>query len=230
MRYFSLLLVQFVIIPVFAVPQVVQVPDQCLDKETAPCLVRALNDSFKETSSHLKFYFGKDSLLKITHFPMTSVKSKVEQFKVELIKGQVVIANNEKVPFYVNTVNVGLNETYYIKKTNEVVELYKSGEAIFFNITKSDDMDLVETKDFASRKSTTEFINQFRNIPESVYKETLARYEVRLNDEVLNQQRVLQRKVAAEETTKKLDAEARQKQKIESKRLKEMFFMRTFKQ
>lgn len=227
MRYISVILLNLIVMKAGA-SSLVQVPDQCLDKESAPCLVRALSDSVKETSSHLKFYLSQDSLLKITQFPVTSAHMKADQFKVELLKGKVVIANNVKVPFYLNTVNVGLNETYYIKKSEGVIELYKSGEAVFFNITKNDDMDLVETKDFVSRKSTTEFINQFTNIPETVQQQTLAQYETRLTDEVQNQKRVLQRKIASEELARKLDAEARQKQKIESKRIKDMFFMRTF--
>ncbi|MBC7459045.1 MAG: hypothetical protein H7235_12245 [Bdellovibrionaceae bacterium] len=208
--------------------RLVQVPEQCLDKEVAPCLVRALSDSYKETSSSLKFYLGEDALLKITQFPFTSAHVKPEQFKAELLKGKVVILNSAKVPFYLNTVNVGLNETYYIKKNDHEVELYKSGEAVFFNITKNDDMDLVETKDFASRKNTTDFINQFTNIPTVVQERTLAQYETRLTDEVQTQKRVLLRKIASEDLARKLDAEARQKQKIESKRIKDMFFMRTF--
>ncbi len=227
MRYLPALLIPFVVMQAVA-GELVQVPEQCLDKEVAPCLVRALNDSFKETPSHLKFYLSQDSLLKITQFPATSAHVKGDQFKVELLKGKVVVANNVKVPFYLNTVNVGLNETYYMKKSDGVVELYKSGEAVFFNITQNEDIDLVETKDFASRKSTTEFLDQFTNIPGTVYKQTLAQYEARLNDEVQNQKRILQRKIASEEAARKLDAEARQKQKIESKKMKDMFFMRTF--
>lgn len=227
MRYIYVILLNFIAIQAFAA-EMVQVPEQCLDKEVAPCLVRALNDSFKETPSHLKFYLAEDALLKITQFPVTSAHVKADQFKVELLKGKVVIENSVKVPFYLNTVNVGLNEIYYMKKSDNVVELYKSGEAVFYNVTKSDDMDLVETKDFVSRKSTTDFLNQFTNIPSSVYKQTLAQYEIRLTDEVQNQKRILQRKIASEELARKLDAEARQKQKIESKRIKDLFFMRTF--
>ena len=227
MRYLSVLLIHLIVMQASA-SELVQVPEQCLDKEVAPCLVRALKDTFKETPSHLKFYLAEDALLKITQFPVTSAHVKADQFKVELLKGKVVIANSVKVPFYLNTVNVGLNETYYMKKSEGVVELYKSGEAVFYNVTKSDDVDLVETKDFVSRKSTTEFLNQFTNIPASVYKQTLAQYEVRLTDEVQNQKHILQRKIASEELARKLDAEARQKQKIESKRIKDMFFMRTF--
>ncbi len=228
MRYLSAILFNLIVTQAVSAAELVQVPEQCLDKEVAPCLVRALDDSFNETPSHLKFYLAQDALLKITQFPVTSVHVKADQFKVELLKGKVVIANNAKVPFYLNTVNVGLNETYYIKKGEGAVELYKSGEAVFFNITQNEDVDLVETKDFASRKSTTEFLNQFTNIPGSVYKQTLAQYEARLTDEVQNQKRILQRKIASEELARKLDAEARQKQKIENKRIKDMFFMRTF--
>lgn len=227
MRYFSFILFNLIVTQAMAA-QLVQVPDQCLDKEVAPCLVRALEDSFKETPSHLKFYMSQDALIKITQFPVTSAHVKADQFKVELLKGKVVVENSVKVPFYLNTVNVGLNETYYMKKNDQGVELYKSGEAVFFHVTKSDDMDLVETKEFASRKNTTDFISQFANIPETVYKQTLAQYETRLTDEVQNQKRILQRKIASEEIARKLDAEARQKQKIESKRIKDMFFMRTF--
>lgn len=227
MRYFFAVFLNLIVTQAFA-SGLVQVPEQCLDKEVSPCLVRALNDSFAQTPSHLKFYLAQDALLKITQFPTASTQVKADQFKVELLKGKVVIENSVKVPFYLNTVNVGLNETYFIKKSDTVVELYKAGEAIFYNVTKSDDMDLVETKDFVSRKSTTEFLNQFTNIPGSVYKQTLAQYEIRLTDEVQNQKRILQRKIASEELARKLDAEARQKQKIESKRIKDLFFMRTF--
>lgn len=208
--------------------ELVQVPDLCLDKELAPCLVRSLNDSFKETPSHLKFYFSKDALLKITQFPMSTSDLKNDHFKVELIKGKVVIENTVKIPFYLNTVNVGLNEIYYMKKNELGVELYKSNAAVFYNVTRGDGVDLVETKDFASRKNTSDFIKQFSNIPEAMNNQSLAQYEARLNDEVRNQKRVLQRKIASEELARKLDAEARQKQKIESKRIKDLFFMRTF--
>jgi hypothetical protein len=227
MRYLLILFIYFIVTQASAA-ELVQVPDQCLDKAVAPCLVRALSDSFKKTPSNLKFYFAEDALLKITKVTMASTHSKTEQFKVELLKGKVVIENSFKVPFYLNTVNVGLNETYYMKKSEGFIELYKSGEAVFYNVTKNDDMDLVETKDFVSRKKTTEFLNQFTQIPDSVYKQALAQYEVRLNDEVQNQKRILQRKVASDELARKLDAEARQKQKIESKRIKDLFFMRTF--
>lgn len=204
----------------------VQVPEQCLEKENAPCLVRAPQDQFIVTPSNLKFYFGKEALIKVTEFP-----GKSEPFKVEILTGKVVITHDKKIPFYVNAVSVGLNDTYYIKKGDKnKLDLYKTAEAGFLSITRQEGMDLVETKDFASRKSVTDFINEFTNIPGSVYKLTLQQYENRLNDEVANQQRILQRKIAAEENTRRLDAEARQKQKIENKRIKELFFMRTFEQ
>ena len=231
MKFFLVLsFVNLIVISVFADSGLVQVPDQCLDKELAPCLVRSKDDTFKVTPSRLKFYLGQNSLLKVSQFPGSKVTDQVSQFRIELLKGKVVIDNNVQVPFYLNTVNVGLKEIYYIKKSDSqnVIELYKAKEAIFFNITKNQDMDLVETRDFASRLSTTEFIEQFKNIPTAVKKDTLAQYDLRLIDEAQNQKRVLQRKIAMQEDAQKNDAEARQKQKIESKRIKAMFFMRTF--
>ncbi len=232
MRYFLFIVVNFITIQSFAEDLLVQVPDQCLYKKEAPCLIRALDDTTAEVPSHFKIYFAKDVLLKITQFSSTPVKAKTEQFKVELLKGKVVIINSVNVPFYLNTVSVGSNETYYIKKNDALksVELYKSDEAAFFNITRNDDVDMVEIKDFASRRSATEFLDQFSNVPGSVYKQSLAQYEIRLNDQVQNQKLTLQRKIATAETARKLDAEARQKQKNENKKMKHMFFMRTFEQ
>ncbi len=229
MKYICFIILNTIVIKA-AAGEIIQVPDQCLDREVAPCLVRALDDAFKETPSRIQLYISQDALFKITQFPAAKLPAKAEQFKVELLKGKIVVINNLKVPFYLNTVNVGLDETYFIRKNSLGTELYKSHEAVFFNITKNEDMDLVETKDFPSRGSTTEFLNQFKNIPGAVYKQTLAQYEVRLSDEVQNQKRVLQRKVASDELARKEDAEARQKQNAENKKLKGLFFMRTFKQ
>jgi len=200
----------------------VQVPEQCFEKENAPCLVRALQDQFATTKSHVKFFLGANSLIKITQFPSAA-------FKLDIINGRVVIQFDSKLPFYLNTVSVGMNDIYYVKKSSEFVELYKANEARFLNIMRSGDLDLIETKDFASRKTTSDFINQFTNIPDPVYKLTMEKYEIQLKDEVRNQSRILQRKVAADESARRLDAEARQKQLIENKKLKDLFFMRTFK-
>ena len=229
MKYLVFIALNLIMIKA-AFGEIIQVPDQCLEREVAPCLVRGLKDSFKETPSRVQFYISQDALLKITQFPGVKVPAKIDQFKVELLKGKIVIINHLKVPFSLNTVNVGFDETYFMRKNAQNTELYKSREAVFFSITKNDDMDLVETKDFPSRASTTEFLNQFKNIPGSIHKQTLAQYEVRLTDEVQNQKRVLQRKVASEELARKEDAEARQKQNAENKRIKGLFFMRTFKQ
>jgi hypothetical protein len=204
----------------------IQMPENCLAGKKFPCLVRAdSNYENYDIGFKNKVSFFKKSVIKFE-----AIGSK--QTQVELIKGSVLIKYGTESDLQVNGVAVGGPDLYFIQRNENDVKVYRSHQSEFLNFSihsgGREPSTQVSVSEFPTRDKVTEFVGQFIKPEHSLYKIVINDHTVRLKDESHQQQVFLQRKIAAEEQAKKDDAEARQKRNVENKKLKDLFFMRTF--
>lgn len=211
-------------------PELTQVPEDCLKQKKFPCLVKAKeNVKSVDVGSKSKVSFISNALVKFESIDQY-------QIKINLVSGNIIFDYNYPNDLEVNGVPVGKADLFFLNNQQNVLTVYRSQRAEFLTLkvdqksASEHNSDQVQTAAFPTLDKVTQFVSQFIKLTDKMYKIVQSNHEIKLKDEAHQQQVFLQRKIANEEAEQKNNAEARQKKLDESKKLKDLFFMRTFKQ
>lgn len=203
--------------------ELIQVPDNCIAKEAWPCLVKSVGVNEIKLTRALEF-------LTVRLEPKTILK--VNSFEnLVVIDGGFQIRQDSEQPksIMVQGIKIPPSKLSYVKKTALQVEILNSANLDLITLYKDQNKQV----NFMSRKQMIDFVSGF-SLNTKSSKSDLAllvkHHSIRLKTETELQQNQIQRSIASVEAQQKQDAEARQKQLREQKKIKELFFKRTFKE
>ena len=206
--------------------QTVQVPEGCLGK-VSPCLVHTDEKFFEFNYDGQKVRLLKEGILKISFDEMKS------QF--ELIDGRIDVKNIEKNQRALfingNQVKTGWVMASRILRTLSILDMKTFNLSVFEQVAGSPTEFTQVRSDFIDKSDFVDFTRYyFQNLPD--YKSFLlgqtGNWKREFAKQNNSQTKVLMRKIASERERAHLEARKNSAQTDESKKVRELFFYRTF--
>lgn len=208
----------------------VQVPEDCLSNKILPCLVKS-DKAFSK-----KINIGSKSIVFESEgkFLVKFEKVKGHSFDIKVYQGQVIIDTVNHLstkPYLVQGIEFNYPSVLIISQTDSMSIMYDKAQANYTThsfVNKK--MELLKTE-FVSRPKVEDFLKQFSkysNMESTEFKDVINDYNARFKKEVESETAIMQRKIAQAESEQKRLAEARQKEALDKKRTRELFFQRTF--
>lgn len=206
----------------------IEVPENCIQEEKAPCVVKDLKNF--SVGGHL-FKPSKETLMKILTF---------NPLKVELIYGTFRIQISSKREISIDQLKHKLKDVVYYKKNPQGYNVMKSSDLDFMTLvrSKTGTQDyIVDKYELLNKKEFAQFISHFyssKSEYESDLKNLSVLYKSKLELESKNENEVLQsslsRKIASEEAEERKRERDLLKIKTEREKTRQQFFQRTFQQ
>jgi hypothetical protein len=213
---------------VFVSAEVISVPENCLQEKIEPCLLRVdMKHELTIPEWGFKMELGPNSIVKI--------EGRVDELQIELLEGQVWLKSDQKnnVAFKMNKIPFLTKQIFGERKKNDLkVFDVKSFILSEYDLNHQDEHENVILRaDFLSKSDMVNFIAQFltqksqlSRFLKSIEKDWQKEFKV-LND---NQTKVLERSVASVENAEKQKEREKQRAAAELKKVRDLFFYRTF--
>lgn len=203
-----------------------EVPDRCLSEGVAPCLVQ-VNSSLTAKVKGYKLRLTKGTLFKIM-----TIGEGEQVGEIDLLTGRFRIVDLER-PLKLNGYQVDPTSTLFVVREKNEMRVLDAKSLDFKNLrSEGAKGDFVLVKgEFLDRKKFVQFLASFSPSKEELEKDLAdlsERYTERLNQEVESQTKVVQRTIASDELALEAERKRKEREALEKKKMKEMFFMRTF--
>lgn len=209
----------------------VQVPDSCIQKKSNPCLIKAkLNSTF--IWQEIQFNLRKDSLIELV------ADSDVK--RVEVINGYLKLKSTQ--PYKIFGYDVKTDSDQYVSAQQDFVEVLDISTFDLKTLTSENSRSsaqkiyVLQKSMFLNRRELVQYLSFFYSDPLLLKKELTqlaSSYQNKLTSDSFQQAEFLKktqaREIASIEFAEKQRIAEEQQQKIDRKRSRELFFMRTFK-
>ena len=207
----------------------VQVPEACVEKKSSPCLIKSKVNTVLNWQGIL-FNLRKDSLVQLT--------TNSEIHRVDVLTGFVKL--NSLRPYKIFGYDVKSDSDQYVSAFQDFVEILdlKNFDLKTLTVESSgaENIYVLQKSNFLNRRELVQQLSHFYSDP-GLLKEKLTQltesYQNKLRSVSLQQSEFLKKKqdreIASIEFAEKQRMAEEKQQKIDRKRSRELFFMRTFK-
>ncbi len=208
--------------------QMVSIPEDCLTKKISPCLIRAETpQSIQIPLQNLSIKLKSNTIFKVLHFE--------SEPRFELLQGAVQISelDQKNKVFYLNQVHLESKQIFSEREAQQL-KIYDVRHFILsdYQVTDQADKENVIVKaDFLNKKDMIKFITNYitekkvlLEFLKAIEKDWQKEFKI-LTD---NQTKVIKRSVASIENDEKAKARRKQQEIEELKKVRELFFYRTF--
>lgn len=208
--------------------EMISLPDNCFVKKVSPCLIRALNaETLIDKQNKVVFSMNENSIVKWLGFD--------ENLSLNLLQGQIRVttANHQLVDVTVNEVKFSSSQIFAQRK-DQRLEVFDTRNFVLsqYEINAAQEKESVVAKsDFPTKAEMIEFISSFyENKKElvSFLKEIEKPWQKEFKIQTEIQTKVLQRSVASVENAEKEKKLKQQRDSEELKKVRDLFFYRTF--
>ncbi len=208
--------------------EILSLPEDCVAKEISPCLVRALNaDILQGRSDRFQLVLGNGAIVKLTSF--------TPALRIDLLQGELIIQSKNKKPmaFKINEVPfVSKMVLVHIRERN--IKAFDTKTFILSEYQQSSQsgQDTVINKaEFLSKLDMIKFVSIF--YPQktqllSFLKGIEPAWEKEFATQTSHQTKALKRSVASVEADEAETQRQKLRQEEELKKLRNLFFYRTF--
>lgn len=212
-----------------------QVPENCLKEKVVPCLAKSIDkQDFKFDDQSLHIVVDGEAIVKWTSFEDGPQLQLLRgQFKIEGIGFQGAKHNNSSNGFKVNGILIPPEiKSAFVRKVEEKIEVL---DLKTFTLTTFNQPDILTTPISASRfldkeefvkysslffKTTKSFLSFLGSIEKS--------WKVQFENQSISQTNVLKRSIASIQDEKEKNEAQRLANQIKLKKVRELFFFRTF--
>lgn len=219
----------FFLVGVEASAELLSVPENCLQQEISPCLVKVgENRTLKSKSALFSFVVAEDSIFKILQFS--------SPFKFELLQGKMVVQSGSK-----KTIQFTLNDVPFDSKTvfakfgeGRRLQVYDSKNFILSEYEQAENLGqeaVLRKSEFLAKLDMIRFLSEFFFSKKSLlgYLKSIElswknELKIQTNDQTI----ALQRSIASIEKAEEQSKAQAEKEAEELKKVRRQFFYRTF--
>lgn len=211
-----------------AVAEVIQVPENCIQTETAPCLVRSVKqETLLSKNQDYSYLIDENSITKWTSFG--------EEIDVEVVAGTLFVKkaeSNQKL-FKLNGIKLSANSFFAVREKQQLKIL--DGEKFVmseYQLSSNAEVGTVLVKvDFLEKQSLIKYLAQFFKTKSQLVqylKKTQSKWSIEFAQQNKNQTKVLKRSIASVEDEERQNLQRKLQAEKELKRVRQEFFYRTF--
>ncbi len=218
----------FQLFQISAKAEIISLPDYCFEKKISPCLVRVLNaETLIDKKNKLVFSMHENTIVKWLGFD--------ENFSIDLLQGRMRVsaANQELFNVVLNDVKFSSSQIFAHRK-EQILEVFNTKNFVLsqYEINEVQKKESVVAKsDFPTKAEMVEFVSAFyENKKElvSFLKDIEKPWQKEFQIQNDLQTKVLQRSVASVENAEKEKKLKQQRDIEELKKVRDLFFYRTF--